>query len=86
MKYATKVCKKFEKQYLFEMYVYTIFNIIFFYITVKNLRWKTSRQENAGPYSYSDNQWVGYDDPKSIKEKVMWGCKNTFLWLIKNLI
>lgn len=38
--------------------------------TVKNLRWKTGRQDKAGPYAYSDNQWVGYDDPTSIKAKV----------------
>ncbi|CAH4032079.1 unnamed protein product [Pieris brassicae] len=42
---------------------------------VKNLRWKTSRQEKAGPYAYSDNQWVGYDDPKSITEKVEWALR-----------
>ncbi|KAL4703006.1 hypothetical protein ACJJTC_009992 [Scirpophaga incertulas] len=39
---------------------------------VKNLRWKTGKQTNAGPYTYSDSQWVGYDDPKSITEKVEW--------------
>ncbi|XP_050672534.1 probable chitinase 10 isoform X2 [Leptidea sinapis] len=42
---------------------------------VKNLRWKTGRQEKAGPYAYSDNQWVGYDDPKSITEKVEWALR-----------
>ncbi|XP_026329984.1 probable chitinase 10 isoform X2 [Hyposmocoma kahamanoa] len=42
---------------------------------VKNLRWKTGRQDKAGPYAYSDNQWVGYDDPKSIKEKVEWALR-----------
>ncbi|KAF9410960.1 hypothetical protein HW555_010092 [Spodoptera exigua] len=42
---------------------------------VKNLRWKTGRQDNAGPYTYSDNQWVGYDDPKSITEKVEWALR-----------
>ncbi|CAK1552087.1 unnamed protein product [Leptosia nina] len=42
---------------------------------VKNLRWKTGRQEKAGPYAYSDNQWVGYDDPKSVTEKVEWGLR-----------
>ncbi|KAI5633063.1 glycosyl hydrolases family 18 domain-containing protein [Phthorimaea operculella] len=42
---------------------------------VKNLRWKTGRQEKAGPYAYSDNQWVGYDDPKSIAEKVEWALR-----------
>lgn len=41
-----------------------------FYYAVKELRWKTGRQSNAGPYTYSDSQWVGYDDPKSITEKV----------------
>ncbi|KAI8435064.1 hypothetical protein MSG28_003474 [Choristoneura fumiferana] len=39
---------------------------------VKNLRWRTGRQDKAGPYAYSENQWVGYDDPKSITEKVQW--------------
>ncbi|OWR42920.1 chitinase-related protein 1 precursor [Danaus plexippus plexippus] len=39
---------------------------------VKHLRWKTGRQTDAGPYAYSDNQWVGFDDPKSITEKVEW--------------
>ncbi|KAM3963585.1 chitinase-related protein 1 isoform 2-T3 [Aphomia sociella] len=42
---------------------------------VKSLRWKTGRQENAGPYAYSDSQWVGYDDPKSITEKVEWAMR-----------
>ncbi|XP_069365183.1 probable chitinase 10 isoform X2 [Maniola hyperantus] len=42
---------------------------------VKNLRWKTGRQAQAGPYAYSDNQWVGYDDPKSITEKVEWALR-----------
>lgn len=42
-----------------------------FFFLVKNLRWKTGRQDRAGPYAYSDNQWVGYDDPKSIREKVI---------------
>ncbi|XP_068629927.1 probable chitinase 10 [Battus philenor] len=39
---------------------------------VKNLRWKTGKQDRAGPYAYSNNQWVGFDDPKSIREKVEW--------------
>lgn len=42
---------------------------------VKNLRWKTGRQQNAGPYTHTDNQWVGYDDPKSITEKVEWALR-----------
>ncbi|XP_059054390.1 probable chitinase 10 [Achroia grisella] len=42
---------------------------------VKSLRWKTGRQDNAGPYAYSDSQWVGYDDPKSITEKVEWAMR-----------
>ncbi|XP_061712227.1 probable chitinase 10 isoform X1 [Cydia pomonella] len=42
---------------------------------VKNLRWKTGRQDRAGPYAYSENQWVGYDDPKSITEKVEWAMR-----------
>lgn len=40
---------------------------------VKNLRWKVNRQPNAGPFTYQDNQWVGFDDPESITEKVKWG-------------
>lgn len=43
--------------------------------TVKNLRWKTGRQDHAGPYAFMDNQWVGYDDPKSITEKVEWALR-----------
>ncbi|CAG9096681.1 unnamed protein product [Plutella xylostella] len=42
---------------------------------VKNLRWKTDRQDKAGPFAYSDSQWVGYDDPQSIKEKVEWALR-----------
>ncbi|XP_023944029.2 probable chitinase 10 [Bicyclus anynana] len=42
---------------------------------VKDLRWKTGRQEQAGPYAYSDNQWVGYDDPKSVTQKVEWALR-----------
>lgn len=42
---------------------------------VKNLRWQTGMQNGAGPYAYNRDQWVGYEDPKSITEKVMFAKK-----------
>lgn len=45
-----------------------IFNV---YLTlVKNMRWKTGRQDGAGPYAYNADQWVGYEDADSITQKV----------------
>lgn len=39
-------------------------------VAVKNLRWQTGKQEGAGPYAFSSDQWVGYEDAASITEKV----------------
>jgi len=41
-------------------------------LAVRNQRWtvKRDRYGATGPYAYSGDQWVGYEDIKSVKEKV----------------
>nr|AUF41628.1 chitinase 4 [Rhynchophorus ferrugineus] len=37
---------------------------------IKNQNWMVKRGiDGSGPYAYSGNQWVGYEDIKSVKEK-----------------
>ncbi|RZF43160.1 hypothetical protein LSTR_LSTR012780 [Laodelphax striatellus] len=43
---------------------------------VTKQNWKVERSE-VGPYAYSGDQWVSYDDPISIKQKV----NGTFIYL-----
>jgi hypothetical protein len=41
-------------------------------LPVRNQRWtvKRDRYGATGPYAYSGDQWVGYEDFESVKEKV----------------
>jgi len=41
-------------------------------LPVRNQRWtvKRDRYGATGPYAYSGDQWVGYEDIESVKEKV----------------
>lgn len=51
---------------------------------VRNQRWiSNAKTASGGPYAYNRNQWVGYEDTTSIKEKVnkekMFFRKNQYL-------
>lgn len=42
--------------------------------------WKVERNsEQAIPYAYSNTEWVGYDDPESIRAKVCFDFFNSFV-------
>jgi hypothetical protein len=47
------------------------------FLPVRNQRWtvKRDRYGATGPYAYSGDQWVGYEDIESVKEKVRAGNK-----------
>lgn len=40
---------------------------------VENNEWRVHRDEFGFPYATKDDQWVGYDDEETIKQKVV-GC------------
>jgi len=46
--------------------------VLIVFLTVRSKNWKVSRDKFGahGPYAYSGDQWVGYEDVDSIKEKV----------------
>ncbi|XP_076164556.1 chitotriosidase-1-like [Ptiloglossa arizonensis] len=51
--------------------------------------WTVVRDEEQHvPYAYKDNQWVGYDDPTSVKEKAKYinslGLGGAMLWSLEN--
>ena len=37
---------------------------------IRNEDWTVSHQTVMGPYAYKGNQWVSYDDPAAIRQKV----------------
>jgi hypothetical protein len=46
--------------------------MIFNHFPVRNQHWTVVRDRYGatGPYAYSEDQWVGYEDVESVKEKV----------------
>jgi hypothetical protein len=47
-------------------------NYVTIFLAVRNQRWtvKRDRYRATGPYAFSGDQWVGYEDIESVKEKV----------------